>query len=165
MTSLLLDTAQLKSRARTFGPGLALAVLVAMAAQFLSDHYGAPVMLMAILLGIPFQFLSEEPRTGPGIQFASKAVLRFGVDVWYQTRFRAHLFDPAQQLFYPQNDFTLPPYGRIDAFFGTQVKRAYIWIKMQHATQDLFRPGYMTTPYYPMLNRTLMLGVNWTFFD
>jgi len=50
-----------------------------MAAQFLSDHYGAPVMLMAILLGIPFQFLSTEERTAPGIGFASRMVLRVGV--------------------------------------------------------------------------------------
>jgi uncharacterized integral membrane protein (TIGR00698 family) len=50
-----------------------------MAAQFLSDHYGAPVMLMAILLGIPFQFLSTEEHTSAGIAFASRQVLRIGV--------------------------------------------------------------------------------------
>jgi len=50
-----------------------------MAAQFLSDHYGAPVMLMAILLGIPFQFLSTEEKTAEGIAFASRTVLRVGV--------------------------------------------------------------------------------------
>ncbi|WP_239495979.1 YeiH family protein [Yoonia maritima] len=60
-------------------PGLLFAGMVAMAAQFLSDHYGAPVMLMAILLGIPFQFLSTEERTAPGIGFASRNVLRVGV--------------------------------------------------------------------------------------
>lgn len=37
---------------RSVLPGLAVAVLVAMAAQFLSDHYGAPAMLMAILIGL-----------------------------------------------------------------------------------------------------------------
>jgi len=66
-------------KARDIGPGLALAAMIAMAAQFISDHYGAPVMLMAILLGIPFQFLSQESRTGPGIQFAARVVLRIGV--------------------------------------------------------------------------------------
>lgn len=60
-------------------PGLLMAALVAMSAQFISDHYGAPVMLMAILLGIPFQFLSTEERTALGIQYASKIVLRIGV--------------------------------------------------------------------------------------
>lgn len=69
----------LQAKAYEIGPGLALAAMIAMAAQFISDHYGAPVMLMAILLGIPFQFLSEEERTGPGIQFAARVVLRVGV--------------------------------------------------------------------------------------
>lgn len=73
----MIDTA--KSTFHRLAPGLALALIVAMAAQFLSDHYGAPVMLMAILLGIPFQFLSEEKRTAPGIAFGGREVLRIGV--------------------------------------------------------------------------------------
>ncbi|OJH44019.1 YeiH family protein [Paracoccus sp. SM22M-07] len=60
-------------------PGIALALIVAMAAQFLSDHYGAPVMLMAILLGIAFNFLSDHDRTGPGIAVAARVFLRAGV--------------------------------------------------------------------------------------
>ena len=67
------------ARAKGVAPGLFMALLVAMAAQFLSDHYGAPVMLMAILLGIPFQFLSNDPRMSEGINFAAKSVLRIGV--------------------------------------------------------------------------------------
>lgn len=60
-------------------PGLLVAVAVAVTAQFLSDHYGAPAMLMALLLGIAFHFLSEEGRCVPGIQFTATTVLRFGV--------------------------------------------------------------------------------------
>lgn len=71
--------ANLKNYASLIGPGLLLTVLVAMAAQFLSDHYGAPVMLMAILLGMPLQFLSQDERTGPGIAMASRVILRIGV--------------------------------------------------------------------------------------
>ena len=52
---------------------------VAIAAQFLSDRYGAPAMLMALLLGIAFHFLSEEGRCAAGIDFSSKTVLRIGV--------------------------------------------------------------------------------------
>ena len=65
--------------ARNIAPGLTMAALIAMAAQFLSDHYGAPVMLMAILLGIPFHFMTEDPRMSQGITFASRWLLRFGV--------------------------------------------------------------------------------------
>jgi uncharacterized integral membrane protein (TIGR00698 family) len=61
------------------GPGLLVTAAVAMAAEFLSEHYGAPSMLMALLLGIAFNFLSEEGRAVAGIELAAKKVLRIGV--------------------------------------------------------------------------------------
>ncbi len=64
---------------RVVFPGLLAAATVAMAATFLSDHYGGPVMLFALLLGIAFQFLSQEGRCGPGIEMAARNVLRLGV--------------------------------------------------------------------------------------
>ena len=69
----------LRDKIRAIVPGLLIVLMVAMAAQFLSDHYGAPVMLMAILLGMPLQFLSEDARAQAGILFASRAILRIGV--------------------------------------------------------------------------------------
>lgn len=59
--------------------GFLLAVIVAVAARFLSDHYGAPAMLMALLLGMALNFLSEEGRCKPGIEFTARNVLRLGV--------------------------------------------------------------------------------------
>ncbi|GGB56112.1 membrane protein [Roseibium aquae] len=64
---------------RLLFPGLVIAGLVAVAAQFLNEHYGAPAMLMAILLGMPLNFLSEETRTAAGVDFAAKSLLRIGV--------------------------------------------------------------------------------------
>ena len=69
----------LLDKIRAIVPGLLIVLMVAMAAQFLSDHYGAPVMLMAILLGMPLQFLSEDARAQAGILFASRSILRIGV--------------------------------------------------------------------------------------
>jgi uncharacterized integral membrane protein (TIGR00698 family) len=66
-------------RSRRLAPGIAVAALAAMAAQFLSDHYGAPAMLMAILIGLAFHFLSDDPRTAEGLAFASRTILRLGV--------------------------------------------------------------------------------------
>nr|WP_245432555.1 YeiH family protein [Mesorhizobium loti] len=65
--------------AQAWWPGLAVTGAVAIAAQFLSDHYGAPAMLMALLLGIAFNFLSEEGRCVAGIDLSAKKVLRIGV--------------------------------------------------------------------------------------
>ncbi len=69
----------LPSMAQAWWPGLAVTGAVAIAAQFLSDHYGAPAMLMALLLGIAFNFLSEEGRCVAGIDLSAKKVLRIGV--------------------------------------------------------------------------------------
>ena len=59
--------------------GVLVAVMVAVTAQFLSEHYGAPAMLMALLLGIAFAFLAEEGRCVAGIEFSAKKILRVGV--------------------------------------------------------------------------------------
>lgn len=69
----------LTSRARAIAPGLGVALVIAAAATFLSEHYTAPVMLYALLLGMAFNFLMEGERTRPGIEFSSKALLRTGV--------------------------------------------------------------------------------------
>ncbi|MGB0866504.1 MAG: YeiH family protein [Granulosicoccaceae bacterium] len=63
----------------TLFAGFAVAAVVAVTAQFLSEHYGAPAMLMALLLGIAFHFLAEEGKCVEGISFTAKTVLRFGV--------------------------------------------------------------------------------------
>lgn len=65
---------------RIMFPGFAVSALVAITAQFLSEHYGAPAMLLALLLGLALNFLSEDgTRTAPGIAMTSRTVLRLGV--------------------------------------------------------------------------------------
>ena len=70
---------RLRNLFREFGPGVLVCLVVAVTAQFLSDHYGAPAMLMALLLGMAFHFLAEEGRCVQGIEFSAKRVLRIGV--------------------------------------------------------------------------------------
>ncbi|GJL90448.1 YeiH family protein [Hyphococcus sp.] len=69
----------LQNKLREFTPGVLLAVTVALASLFISSHYGGPVMVYAILFGIAFNFMNDEVKTKPGIQFASKRILQLGV--------------------------------------------------------------------------------------
>ena len=62
-----------------FAPGLALAAAIAFVAVFLSAHYGAPVMLFALLFGIAFNFLSQSDGFSPGIELSSSRLLKVGV--------------------------------------------------------------------------------------
>ncbi len=64
---------------RSLGPGLVITGMVALAASWLAEHYSTPVMLFALLLGIAVNFLSRDERCKPGIEFASRSILRVGV--------------------------------------------------------------------------------------
>lgn len=67
------------SRIQALIPGILVTVCVAVTAQFLSQHYATPAMLLALLLGIAVGFLSEEGKAVPGIAFSGKTLLRLGV--------------------------------------------------------------------------------------
>ena len=81
----------LPARLKPLLPGLSISAVVAVAAMFLAEHYGAPVMLFALLLGMALNFLTQEEgepggggggqksRSAAGIDFTAKAVLRLGV--------------------------------------------------------------------------------------
>ena len=67
-------------RSRVLFPGVLACGVVAAAATFLSQHYGAPVMLFALILGMAMNFLSADGPCKPGIEFTARQVLRWGVD-------------------------------------------------------------------------------------
>jgi uncharacterized integral membrane protein (TIGR00698 family) len=60
-------------------PGVLLSATIGAAAAFLGSHYGAPVMLFALLLGIAFNFLGTDPACKPGVELSSRFLLRLGV--------------------------------------------------------------------------------------
>jgi uncharacterized integral membrane protein (TIGR00698 family) len=60
-------------------PGFLVALLISFSAQFISDHYGAPAMLIALLFGIALNFLFQEGKCVEGIEFSARTVLRFGI--------------------------------------------------------------------------------------
>lgn len=59
--------------------GTLMAIIIGAASLFVSEHYGGPAVLFALLIGMAFHFLSEDPRTLAGIQFSSTTILRWGV--------------------------------------------------------------------------------------
>ncbi|MFT4928310.1 MAG: putative integral membrane protein (TIGR00698 family) [Phenylobacterium sp.] len=60
-------------------PGISITIITGLAALFLSEHYGAPAMLFALLLGIAMSFLYQESPCKAGIEFSATFVLRLGV--------------------------------------------------------------------------------------
>lgn len=64
---------------RSYFPGLALTLIASLAAAWISEHYGAPLMLIGLLIGLAFNFANADVRLHPGLGFASKTMLRWGI--------------------------------------------------------------------------------------
>jgi uncharacterized integral membrane protein (TIGR00698 family) len=56
-----------------------LPLLIMLAATFVSEHYGGPQLLYALLFGLAFHFLYQDARCRPGIEFCARTLLRIGV--------------------------------------------------------------------------------------
>lgn len=65
--------------ARRLYPGAALCTVLALAASFLAEHYGAPALLLALLLGCGFSAQAGEERLADGVDFCAQTLLRIGV--------------------------------------------------------------------------------------
>jgi uncharacterized integral membrane protein (TIGR00698 family) len=77
----LADASAEPARRSPLFPGLALCGVAAGAAAWLSDHYGFPIILLGLLVGLSLNFVSHEVRTHAGLDFASRSCLRWGIVV------------------------------------------------------------------------------------
>lgn len=76
----LLDTVPMGKRTlRDYFPGLSITIVASLAAAWLSEHYGAPLMLMGLLIGLAFNFANADTRLHPGLGLASTTLLRWGI--------------------------------------------------------------------------------------
>lgn len=66
-------------RYRDYLPGILVTAIVALAAAWLADHYGVPLVLMGLLLGLAASFLSQDRRTHIGLDLMSQTALRIGI--------------------------------------------------------------------------------------
>lgn len=64
---------------RAYFFGLAVTGMAALAAAYIAEHYRAPVMLMGLLFGLSLNFMGNDERMQPGLNFASKTLLRWGI--------------------------------------------------------------------------------------
>lgn len=64
---------------RDYVPGLLVAGLATLAAASLADRYGAPLTLLALLVGLAMNFLSADRRLTPGLALASRELLRWAI--------------------------------------------------------------------------------------
>ena len=74
-----LMTSKFFSNIASYFPGVVVCGVIALAATFVSEHYGGPQLLYALLMGLAFHFLNGNPKAAKGINFCGRTVLRCGV--------------------------------------------------------------------------------------
>ena len=60
-------------------PGTLICVIIALASTFISEHYGGPQLLYALLFGLAFHFVYANPQIVVGVDFCGRTLLRLGV--------------------------------------------------------------------------------------
>ena len=60
-------------------PGLIFVGVAALASLWLSEHYGAPAILMGLLIGLALNFVNSDKRLSAGLDFSSQTLLRLGI--------------------------------------------------------------------------------------
>lgn len=88
-----------------------------------------------------------------------------GVEVFYNTQWKAPAYMPATRSFYLQDQKETGNYLYADVFINLRIKRARIFLLMQHVNQGLTGYSYYMIPNYPMQDRAFKFGVNWMFYD
>ena len=97
--------------------------------------------------------------------FGKALFSQVGVEMYYQSRFRAYDYSPSTQQFFQQNHFTIRNYPVVDLFFVADIKAVTIFLKAAYINQGIMHNGYFASPYYTGYPRRLQLGVKWNFFN
>ena len=88
-----------------------------------------------------------------------------GGDVLYNTKYYANAYNPSIAQFYLQKNRKLGEYPNISAFINFQWKRAQIFVKYDHLSQNWFGRDYFSAYSYPIGERSFKFGVYWNFYD
>ncbi len=100
-----------------------------------------------------------------GFIFKKALFGQVGIETNYKSGYHGDAYSPALQQFYLQDQFTVEDYPVIDVFIAADIKTINLFIKLAHANEGMFGPGYFTTPYYPGMRRSFIFGAKWQFFD
>lgn len=88
-----------------------------------------------------------------------------GIDLWYNTAYYADAWNPATRQFFLQYHKKTGNYLFADVFLNLKIKRAVLFLKLDHANAGLMGYDYYSTPHYPFADRAFKFGINWLFHD
>ncbi len=94
-------------------------------------------------------------------------VLNFqiGTDIRYHSAFFAPYYMPATSQFTNQSSIKIGNYVVADLFLNILLKRARVYVKIDHVNQGFTNDAYYNSVLYPANPRSFKFGVSWNFYD
>lgn len=90
--------------------------------------------------------------------------VQIGFDITYFSAWYADAYMPALGLYHVQNEKKIGNYPFVDFFFSMKVKRVRFFFKTEHVNSGLMGVYYLA-PHNPAPDRSIKVGINWTFYD
>lgn len=97
--------------------------------------------------------------------FKKALTMQIGMEVTFMNSYSPLSWMPATREFYLQNDYKTDNYPFIDFFVNIKIKRASIYLKMDHANSGFMGYNYFLIPHNPMSDRSIKFGVSWKFYN
>jgi hypothetical protein len=101
--------------------------------------------------------------------YAKVLFLQVGGEIHYKSAYYADAYMPLTQQFHLQNKLKTEGVVYSELFLNARINRVRLFVKMANAAQGWLQgalnPGYFSTPFYPVVGRSLGFGVNWPLFD
>ena len=103
--------------------------------------------------------------------FHRKMQLQIGMDLMYNTAYYADAYYPVLHQFYHQSSNKVGNFVYWNANLNIKVQRVSIFARFGNILSSIkikkvfAYSNYFTTPYYPMQNLKIAIGINWRFYD
>ncbi|MCS7152573.1 MAG: putative porin [Bacteroidia bacterium] len=95
-------------------------------------------------------------------------VYHLGIRISGFTTFHPLSYDLSLGSFYlnpAYSNFPQKAYAWIDPYLVVLVRRVMVYLRVEHANEGLWGPGYYLTAWYPMPGRAFSFGVQWDIYN
>lgn len=97
--------------------------------------------------------------------FNNKAILTYGMNIFYFSEFYGNAYMPALGLFHLQNEVTIGNYTVFDLFLNFNIQNFNIGLIIEHVNAGFMGFNYFIAPNYPIIDRNLRFNLTWDFKD
>ncbi len=97
--------------------------------------------------------------------------LSTGIDINYNTPYKAYNYSPVMGKFFPQDSVTISNLPQVNAFFNFRIKSFYAFIKAENLNTISVQPvfGFLNNnfaaPLYPTPGLIIHFGIKWAFVN